>query len=71
MNPEPIEQARDSDLRLSPVALQRAAQRAREIAEQTGTAIVISRDGILEYRQPIAESPALTMQQPSAPYNEK
>lgn len=71
MNPKPIEQARDSDLRLSPVALQRAAQRAREIAEQTGTAIVISRDGILEYRQPIAESPVLTIQQPTPPYNEK
>lgn len=71
MNPKPIEQARDSDLRLSPVALRRAAQRARQIAEQTGTAIVISRDGILEYCQPKAESTTLIIQQPSAPYNEK
>lgn len=70
MNPKPIEQARDADLRLSFVALQRAARRAREIAEQTGTAIVISRDGILEYCQPKEES-ALIIQQPSAPYNEK
>ena len=71
MTPKPIEQARDSDLRLSLVALQRAARRAHEIAEQTGTAIVISRDGVLEYHQPKSEFPVLTVQQPSRPYNEK
>jgi len=71
VNPKPIELARDSDMRLSLVALQRAARRAHEIAEQTGTAIVISRNGILEHLQPRLESPALTIQQPSRPYNEK
>ena len=70
MNPKPIEQARDADLRLSFVALQRAAQRAREIAEQTGTAIVISRDGVLEYCQPQKEAVSMLQQTP-APYNEK
>lgn len=70
MNPKPIEQARDADLRLSFVALQRAAQRAREIAEQTGTAIVTSRDGILEYCQPQKETASMLKQTP-APYNEK
>ena len=32
MNKQPIENARDADLRLSSQALQRAAQRARELA---------------------------------------
>ncbi|HRP26113.1 MAG TPA: hypothetical protein PLF79_16750 [Thauera sp.] len=48
MNKQPLEAARDTDLRLSAQAMQRAALRARELAEQTGTAIVISRDGVLE-----------------------
>lgn len=48
MNKQPLEVACDADLRLSAQAMQRAALRARELAEQTGTAIVISRDGVLE-----------------------
>jgi hypothetical protein len=35
MNKLPIEQARDADLRLSIVALRRAAQRAREIGQRS------------------------------------
>lgn len=34
-------------MRSAPVALLRAARRAREIARQTGTAIVVMRDGKL------------------------
>jgi hypothetical protein len=41
-NPKPIEQARTADLRNS-----RAAQRAREVAVQTGTALVVYREGKL------------------------
>jgi hypothetical protein len=37
MNKKPIEESQDSDLRLSKAALLRAAVRARELAEQTGT----------------------------------
>jgi hypothetical protein len=37
----------DADMQGAPKALLRAARRAREIARQTGTAIVIVRDGIL------------------------
>lgn len=48
MNKQPIEAARDADLRFSEQAMRRAAQRAREVAQQTGTAIVICRDGVLE-----------------------
>lgn len=37
----------DSDMRAAPVALLRAALHAREIARQTGTAVVVMRDGKL------------------------
>lgn len=44
MNPRPLEEAKDPDIRNSLQALQRAAQRAREIAIQTGTGIIIQQD---------------------------
>jgi hypothetical protein len=56
MNHQPIENARDADLRLSEVALQRAARRAREIAARTGTRIVISRHGVIEHVKPDLEA---------------
>lgn len=37
----------DADMQAAPKALLRAARRAREIARQTGTAIVVVRDGKL------------------------
>lgn len=37
----------DADMQAAPQALLRAARRAREIARQTNTAIVIMRDGEL------------------------
>jgi len=40
----PISQAKDKDLPASLVALKRAAKTAREIAIQTGTAIIVMRD---------------------------
>lgn len=52
MNKQSIEQARDRDLRLSQVAMQRAAQRAHALANATGTAIVVSHDGVIEYLKP-------------------
>jgi hypothetical protein len=52
MNKQPIDQAHDRDLRLSHVALQRAAQRAHDLAKTTGTTIVISRDGVIEHLKP-------------------
>ena len=54
MNKLPIDQARDRDLRLSQVALQRAAQRAHDVARATGTTIVVSRDGVIEHLKPEA-----------------
>ena len=72
MNKQPIEQAHDTDLRLSSAALQRAALRARELAIKTGTAIVVNRDGKLEYLAPEAP-PAETFhaQEPSGDYGDK
>ena len=37
----------DADMQAAPKALLRAARRAREIARQTNTGIVIVRDGVL------------------------
>jgi len=45
MNPKPISEARDEDAKNATAALKRAAQRARIVAEQTNTAIIIMRDG--------------------------
>jgi len=58
MNKQPIDTAQDADLRLSMFAMQRAAQRAHELAAQTGTAIVVSHDGVIEHIHPLRETPA-------------
>jgi hypothetical protein len=42
----------NADMRAAPAALVRAARRAREIARQTGTAIVVIRDGRLIEEKP-------------------
>lgn len=42
-----IQEAKDPDLRASAVALQRAAELARKTAIQTGTHLVIVKDGKL------------------------
>jgi len=52
MNRQPIEQAHDPDIRQSMAAMNRAACRAREIAVQTGTRLVISRDGVVLTLEP-------------------
>lgn len=71
MNKQPIETARDADLRLSPQAMQRAARRARELAAQTGTAIVVSRNGVIEHIRPQPEATESLVQEPPAPYGDK
>lgn len=45
MNTLPIAMSDDADLRLSLPAMQRAARRAREIARQTGTCVVVGELG--------------------------
>lgn len=67
----PIESARDSDLRLSQAAMQRAAQRARELAAQTGTALIVSEDGVIKQLYPKADAVPPTVQAPIAPYRDE
>jgi hypothetical protein len=71
MNTKPIASARDTDLRLSPIAMQRAAQRARELAAQTGTDIIVSRNGIVERLVPTQVSTAEYAQERAVPYGDK
>lgn len=71
MNKQAIDTARDDDLRLSPQAMQRAAQRARELAAQTGTAIVVSHHGVIEYIHPRQEAAASLVQEQTPPYGGK
>lgn len=68
MNKQPIEGARDADLRLSAAALRRAALQARELARRTGTAVVVSRGGRLEYLKPGEVVSGLNAGEPAAPY---
>lgn len=41
MNPKTIDQANDRDMASSFTAIRRAAKRARQVASQTGTALVV------------------------------
>lgn len=63
MNDHLVSKLPDADMQAAPAALLRAAQRAREIARQTGTALVIMRDGkLVEDRlappEPITDGPS-------------
>jgi hypothetical protein len=53
MNDKAIEQAKNPDIRGSLQALQRAAQRARELAAKTGTELIVTRDGVIERIKPL------------------
>lgn len=61
MNAKSLQEAKDEDLRNVLPALKRAAQRARQIAAQTQTAIIVMRDG-----QIVREYPSLNDQNLSA-----
>jgi hypothetical protein len=54
MNPKPLSEAKDEDARNALAALERAALRAREIAIQTGTALIFVRDGKIVREDPRA-----------------
>lgn len=47
MNESMVSKLPDADMQAAPQALLRAAQRARDIARQTNTALVLIRDGVL------------------------
>jgi hypothetical protein len=69
--PKPIEQSTNPDLRGSWPALLRAAQRARALAIQTGTAIVVSRNGVIEHIRPEPDPASSPVQESSSPYGDK
>lgn len=58
MNKPLVSKLSDADMQAAPAALLRAGLRAREIARQTGTAIVVMRDGKL-VEEKVNESPQL------------
>lgn len=65
MNPRPTREPQDPDLRAALAALERAALHAREVATQTGTAIVVSQHGVIVHLYPpfaatTASAPAST-----------
>ena len=68
MNKRPIEQASDADIRQSKAALLRAALRARAIARTTGTALVVSRNGVVELLVPASDEAQAVAHEPAAPY---
>lgn len=71
MNQQSIENARDPDLRLSLPAIRRAAQRAHELAAQTGTLIVISRDGVIELITPTPDQGKSGVREPATDCRDK
>jgi hypothetical protein len=68
---KPIETAQTRDLPGSWLAVQRAARRAREVAAQTGTALVVERNGVLEHIYPAAPLSNFTNMQDSRRADEK
>ena len=44
---QPVSRLADADMQAVPVALARAAQRARETAARTGTPLIVTKDGKL------------------------
>lgn len=71
MNTKTIHQANNADLRGSWQALLRAAQRARELAAQTGTELIVSRDGIIKRIQPLPDTAGQQVRESAAPDGDK
>lgn len=67
----PISEAKSPVFRGSWAALKRAAERARRIAAQTGTAIVVARDGRIEHVYPSGTPVAPGVGDDQPPYGGK
>jgi LDH2 family malate/lactate/ureidoglycolate dehydrogenase len=67
MTVKPISGSRDPDLRLSQIAMERAARRARELAVRTGTALVVVRNGVVEHISPEPKLSGTGVQETAAP----
>lgn len=70
-NERPISEAKSSDLRGSWSALRRAAERAQQIAAQTGTAVVIQRDGRIVHIYPKTPNAVSAVQEDKPDYEIK
>ncbi len=70
MSPRPLDSARNADIPASYEALKRAARRAREVAQQTGTLLVIGEDGRVLLIAPQSESAAARVSEPSSGYGD-
>lgn len=57
MKPAYIPNRPDPDMQAVPIALMRAAQRARQLARQTGTKLAVMREGKLVELDPDAGEP--------------
>lgn len=53
MNPKPLSESRDEDVRNITAAFKRAALRARIVAAQTNTCIVVVRNGKIVKETPV------------------
>lgn len=58
MSDDLVSKLPDADMQAAPKALMRAALRAREIARQTNTPLVLMRDGVLVEEMVTNELPA-------------
>jgi len=70
-SPLPFDPIKSADLRGSWPAMLRAAQRAREIALQTGTELVVSESGVIRYIRPEPDAAAERVQPPAAAEGDK
>jgi len=61
MTDAPVSTLPDADMQAAPKALLRAAQRARDIARQTNTRLVLVRDGVL-VEEPVSAPPDARME---------
>lgn len=68
MNRKSIDRATNADLRGSWQAIQRAALRARQVAAQTNTELVIGREGQVELIKPTSPLENLQVQESSVSY---
>lgn len=71
MGDKSLVSAKGPDLRFSHQAMRRAALKAREIAAQTGTAIVITEQGVMREVHPSADQVTPSVQESKGVYNDK
>lgn len=68
---EPLDSAKDPDLLFSHRAMLRAALKARETAAQTGTAIVVTEQGVMKVVHPKVEKATPSVHESEGIYNNK